>query len=213
MNKDILKSNEIYHIYNKSIAGYKIFNNKSSQRFLTILDYYNNDQVKSLSRFLRDVNSHKEIDLLIPDDSHIVKYLTYNIMPTHYHISLKILKENLAYQYLNNIGNAFTRYFNLKYKRKGPLWQSSFQSVRVKTDEQLLHLSRYIHLNPTTANLVKKPEDWHYSSYKKYIESDYYLKNILNEITINDHIKYKEFCENQIDYQRSLKKNAKLFID
>ena len=77
----------------------------------------------------------------------------------------------------------------------------------------MLHLSRYIHLNPTTAGLVKKPEDWHFSSYKKYISNNYYLKNIMNEITINDCKRYKTFCENQIDYQRSLKKNTKLFID
>ena len=213
MRKETLKSDKIYHIYNKSIAGYKIFNNNSSKRFLMILNHYNEDSVMKLSRFIRNADNFKETDLLIPEDSHIVKYLAYNIMPTHYHISVKILKENLAYQYLNNIGNAFTRYFNLKYKRKGPLWQSSFQSVRVKTSEQMLHLSRYIHLNPTTANLVKKPEDWPFSSYKKYIESNYYLKKILNEITTDDNLKYKKFCENQIDYQRSLKKNTKLFID
>jgi len=49
------------------------------------------------------------------------------------------------------------------------LWESKFKSVHVESNEQLLHLTRYIHLNPTTAGIVKEPEEWPYSSYMEYL--------------------------------------------
>ena len=35
-------------------------------------------------------------------------------------------------------------------------------------DTYLVHLSRYLHLNPVLAGLVEAPEDWRYSSYKDF---------------------------------------------
>ena len=65
--------------------------------------------------------------------------------------------------------NSYTRYFNEKIKRKGPLWEGRFKKVLVNSDEQLLHLTRYVHLNPVSAGIVEKPEDWPCSSYREYI--------------------------------------------
>ena len=213
MKKDKLLKNNIYHIFNKSIAGYKIFNNTTSKRFMLILQHYNEDPVNSLSNYIHGLKKIQYKNLLIPEDKQITKFISYNIMPTHYHFLLKVRNKNLIYQYMNNIGNAFSSYFNPKYNRKGPLWQSSFQSVHIKTEEQLLHVSRYIHLNPTTAGLVKKPEDWKFSSYRSYIEDPKILKNIMTEIPINDPKTYKTFCENQVDYQRQLGKIKKFILE
>jgi putative transposase len=70
---------------------------------------------------------------------------------------------------MSNVLNSYTRHFNNRTRRRGPLWQSRFKSVEVETDEQLIHLTRYIHLNPTTSNLAKKAEEWEYSSYKEFL--------------------------------------------
>ena len=53
--------------------------------------------------------------------------------------------------------------------RVGSLFQGPFQAVWVDRDEYLLHLSRYIHVNPVTAGLVARPEEWVFSSYRDYI--------------------------------------------
>jgi putative transposase len=90
-------------------------------------------------------------------------------MPDHYHLLLKILKNKYLSKYISDVENSFTRYFNIRFKRKGPLWQTSFKAVRIKNDQQLLHVSRYIHLNPITANLVNRSEDWKFSSYQDFI--------------------------------------------
>ena len=134
-------------------------------------------------------------------------------MPDHYHLLVKILDKKSFIKYINNLEASFTRYFNIKFKRKGPLWQSAFKSVHVKNNEQLLHLSRYIHLNPTTAGLTDSPEKWVFSSYWQYINDDGLLKNILTEISISDKNIYKIFVENRVDYQKKLSLIKKLVFD
>ncbi len=188
---------EYYHIFNRSIAKFGIFKDPNNcQRFLETLNYYNN-------RFVVEKFS---------EDS-IVKYLTYKIMPTHYHLLVKILKDHQLSKYVNNFENSFSRYFNIKFDRKGPLWESSFKAVKINTDEQLLHVSRYLHLNAVTAGLVKKPEDWKFSSYKDLITNKKFLKEIITDFSISDNIQYKKFVENNIDYQKQLHLIKKILLE
>ncbi len=204
---------EIFHICNKSIANYPIFKDlNNSFRFIQILDYYNSLLIeKSLSAFLKK-NLNYSPKLLRIKERGFIKFLGFCIMPDHYHLLIKILRNSYLLKYINDIENSFTRFFNIKFKRKGPLWQSSFRSVKIKTNEQLLHVTRYLHLNPTTSNLVEKPDDWIYSSYKDYL-NNITLKNFLKEISINNANSYKKFCENNINYQKKLKLIKKLILE
>ena len=195
----------IFHICNKGIANFNIFSATShSERFLWTLDYYRRNSKTKLSVEIRK-KRYEYLNLLEYSSSSQVKILAYCIMPDHYHLLLKAPEFNFISQFINNIQNSYTRYFNLKHKRKGPLWQSRFRRVRVESDSQLLHLSRYIHINHTTSKLVMVPEDWQFSSYRDIISSEHYLKNILTEISIRKPNLYKQFVDNQIDYQRKLK--------
>jgi len=206
---------EIYHICNKSIANFSILQNpKNCQRFIGTFDYYNNKYVvKSYSYFLSKTPNYQILNLLIPKSFSYVKFLAYCLMPDHYHLLVKITTENLLSKYLGNIENSFSRYFNIKSNRKGPLWQSRFRAIRIKNNEQLLHITRYIHLNPTTSNLVEKPEDWIYSSYRDYIRNSKILDEILFEISIHDCKTYQEFVNSRIDYQKKLKYIKNLLLE
>lgn len=214
MKKGKFISGGIFHVFNKSIANYGIFKDiKNADRFRKTLDYYNNRAVtKSLSRIIRD-KEYQYQNLLYQKEQSIIKFLCYCIMPDHYHLLVKILKENIFSKYVNDIENSFTRYFNIKFNRKGPLWQSGFKAVRIKNNEQLLHISRYIHLNPTTSNLVEKPEEWQFSSYRDFIFDGKILKDILHEISIGQELHYKKFVDDQIDYQRKLKFIKKYLLE
>lgn len=134
-----------------------------------------------------------------------VDLIAYCLMPTHYHLVLSALSDNGISKYLQQLLNSYAKYFNIKYKRKGPLWESRFDSVHVTTDEQLLHLTRYIHLNPTSAGLVNTPIDWRYSSLREYLT--YNKDNICNFSQYVDlsKINYKKFVYDRIDYQKTLK--------
>jgi len=205
---------EFYHVFNRSIAGFNIFRDKNNnQRFIEVLDYYNNcnDQKVRFS-VVKDQQKYVYNNLIIPKDNSFLKFISYCIMPDHYHLLIKILRDNQLSKYINDIENSYTRYFNIRFNRKGPLWESSFKAVGISTNEQLLHVSRYIHLNPTTAALVKNPADWKYSSYKNLITQDNLLNKYITEISIKNKNSYKKFVENNKDYQRKLALIKKLIF-
>jgi len=205
--KRCFEKGHFYHVMTKSIAGYIVFRSKSDyNRMLKIVEYYSFENLPlKFSQYLYTIknrNSVRKINLT--EFSKLVDIISYCLMPTHIHILLTPLKDNAVSIFMGNILNSYTRYFNNKNKRKGPLWQGRFKSVHVKTDEQLLHLTRYIHLNPTSSGLVEKPEDWKYSSYREYIELDYKgICNFKNYIEVNPDF-YRKFVESRKDYQREI---------
>lgn len=215
IRKEIFKKGDIYHIFNRSIAGFQIFKNKNNGWcFMDRLEYYNNKLVKkSFSRYLQDNIKYDYQNLLIPQEHPHVKYISYTIMPTHYHLVVKILTENEFSSYMSNVENSFSRHFNLKFKRKGPLWESRFKAVKIANEKQLLHLTRYVHLNAVTDYLVDKPEEWEQSSYRDYINNTDILGNIISELSMKNPKHYKKYVEDQIDYQRKLKKIKKLILE
>ena len=199
-------SGEFFHIFNKSISGYRIFKDPSNAgRFINVLDYYNNLTVsESFSKAIRR-NVFTPQNLLYPKETPLLKFISYCVMPDHYHLLVKILKDYWLSKYMNNVESAFSHFFNIKFERKGPLWESNFKVVRITSNEQLLHVSRYIHLNPTSSSLVDKPEDWEFSSYRDFITDEKVLEIYLPEISIRNKIHYRRFVEDQKDYQRKLK--------
>lgn len=201
----------VYHIISRSIAHYQIFNNNEDYtRTIQLLRFY---QIKtpptSYSMFLRlkgveTTGFNIYFNQISKDSEKHIEIIAYCLMPNHLHLILMQLREKGISIFMNNVLNSYTRYFNLLHKRKGPLWESRFKHILVETDEQLLHLTRYIHLNPSSANLVKKPELWKYSSYLEYIKSsDDPLSNRegLIEMSAKD---YQKFVNDRKDYQRQL---------
>lgn len=210
MSKSFNKG-DYYHIFNKSIQNYRIFSSYSdAKRFILTLSYYNNIKlIHSLSRHFQLKKPCIQNPLLWREEQK-VSFICYCLMPDHYHLLIKMIHDNFVSKYVNDIENSYSRYFNLKHSRKGPLWQSSFKSVKIKSSEQLLHVSRYIHLNPTTDSLVQKPENWPFSSYRDYIDSTKGYIKIRKELTGMSGLKYRLFVEDQIDYQKKLKSIKKL---
>lgn len=220
--KNQLVNDEIYHVFNKSIAGYSIFNdNNEYLRMKSLLMYYQLENTTcSFTQFLGSTkikidNFSHEFNPLFKKGTKIVHVICYCIMPTHIHIALKQIRDNGISVFMGNVLNGYSRYFNIKYKRKGPLWQSRFKNILVENDEQLLHLTRYIHLNPVTANLVNKPEQWDASSYKEFIDKSTdagKLCTFTNILDIQPNT-YSEFVKGGISYQRELALAKHLFFD
>ena len=211
--KHSLATNEIYHIFNKSIAGFKIFNNEAE--FLRIIlnaKYY--QQIKpaiSLSRFIRDYGPDIES---LENDDRLVEIISYCIMPTHIHFILKQIKDNGISTFMSHTLNSYTRFFNFKHKRKGPLWQGRFKSVLINKEEQLMHLTRYIHLNPVTSFLVDDPKEWIASSFNEYIEkNDDNGVCRFNEILKIEPVAYEKFVKQRASYQRNLGLIKNLMFD
>lgn len=92
----------------------------------------------------------------------------YCLMTNHYHLLLETPLGNLS-QIMRHINGAYTTSFNVKRKRAGHLFQGRFKAILVEADAYAAELSRYIHLNPVRAGIVKRPEDYPWSSYRGYI--------------------------------------------
>ncbi len=220
--KKSLSNDGVYHILNKSIAGYTIFSSEEEfMRMIYMLRFFSvSENSLRFSRFIDQANTQvKTVEQILKEQAEnnksLVDIIAYCIMPTHFHFILRQLKDNGISTFTGNISNSYTRYFNIKHKRKGHLWEAAFKDVPVSSDEQLLHLTRYLHLNATTAGLVKKPEEWKYSSYYEYIfpeKVDYPFCKFRDLIDINPS-EYKEFVENQKDYQRELAKIKKIALE
>jgi putative transposase len=191
-----------YHIYNRSIGKIPIFQGyREKALFLDSINYYLQENPPMKFSVYR--KSTKTASL---DKKMIVSIINYCIMPTHFHFTLKQNIENGIPKFIQRISNSFAHYFNLKFRRHGHLFEDRFKSVLVEDDEQLLHLSRYIHLNPVTDRLVENPEDYEYSSFNSYLgrkNSDIINSAIVMEnfASYND---YRKFVLDQKDYQRNL---------
>src|SRR3989344_1164484 len=217
MRKEALITGEIHHVFTRSIAGFEIFRAQSNyKRFVDTLSFYNQATTElRFSKFLELLPKSREKFLKSRVSDPLVQIIAYCVMPTHPHLILKQLKEHGISIFMKNALDSFTRYFNTRYKRKGPLWESKFKNILVQKDEQLLHLTRYIHLNPTSAGLVDKPEEWQFSSYNQFINNNPSGTLPCNWDGILDiePAKYQKFVNDRISYQRSLaqikKKNKK----
>lgn len=142
-----------YHIYNRGVEKRIIF--QDSQDYgvflLYLKDYLLPKDEKELREMLSDPkNSYKERDRIIKNlqlnnfNDEII-LLAYCLMPNHFHFLIYQKDQNSIDKFMNSLGTRYTMYFNNKYQRVGKLCQGQYKAVMVTTDDQLLHLSRYIH--------------------------------------------------------------------
>lgn len=135
----------LYHIYNRGVDGREIFmEDKDYIRFIHSL-YEFNDKKFALpyQRIFK-----KEAFSGITHRQALVNILCFCLMPNHFHLILQQLTDGGITKFMRKLGTGFTMYFNIKYARKGVLFQSQFRAIAIETDSYLLNLSRYIHLNP-----------------------------------------------------------------
>ncbi|MBI4990836.1 transposase, partial [Candidatus Gottesmanbacteria bacterium] len=125
--------------------------------FLSYLQTYTTpkDETKFKKIISSKDSSPKEKDkaikqLLLKNYSGNIELVCYAFLPNHFHL-LIYQNESFLNRFMNSLGTRYGMYFNRKYKRTGILFQDVYKAVIVRSDEQLLHLSRYIHLNPTRA--------------------------------------------------------------
>jgi len=219
--KIFLKKDYYYHVYNRSVDRIPIFTQKRDYlRTLDVISYY---QFKNtplpFSRFQSLESSKKTtiITRLQKKEDFLIDIICYCLMPNHFHFLLKQKHKHGIKHFLRKIQNSYAKYFNLKYKRSGPLFQNRFQAVLIEDDQQLLHLNRYIHLNPYSSLIVKNKKEllnYRWSSLSEYLGEE---KKLSQPKIILDQFKnrnsYKKFVLNQADYQKTLQQIKHLIIE
>lgn len=218
-------ANGYYHIYNRGVEKRKIFLDQQDYGvFLGYLKEY------LLPKNEKELFSNLADPHLSPGDKDKIlkairlnnyfgdiSLIAYCLMPNHYHLLLHQNSENAIDYFMNSFGSRFTGYFNRKYKRVGTLYQDVYKAVLILSEEQLLHLTRYIHRNPLslapqdevlqgiargkktdmTRYFVRQP-----SSYPEYVglrKTDWvHPEEILNYFSkTNPRLSYKSFVMGQ----------------
>ena len=87
------------------------------------------------------------------------------LMGNHYHLLIQTPEGNLS-KGMRQLNGVYTQSSNRRHRRVGHLFQGRFKAILVDRDAYLLELARYVVLNPVRAGLVKRPENWPWSSYR-----------------------------------------------
>ena len=205
-----MSSGQTYHTFNVGVEKRPTFTDKKEyKRALLTLDYYRFDEVSiSLSEVLKLNLEERELFLSeIRKKKKIVDIFGYCFMPNHFHFLLKQLVDGGISTFVGNFSNSYTKYFNKKNGRMGHLFQGVFKAVRIENDEQLIHVLRYIHINPIVSSVIYQAdlEKYPYSSFCEYLGNKDGVCN--KELIMNNFLtaeKLKIFTFDQIDYGRRL---------
>lgn len=203
---------QTYHVFNRSIARQPIFlNSRYFQRGLETINFYRYlSPPLRFSHFNRLPKVQKEnFENKLKTSKKLIEILAFAIMPNHFHFILQENEENGISTFMRNFQNSYAKFYNTKHERNGALFQSMFKIVRIETDEQLLHVVRYVHINPLTSYMLKDINDlelYPWTSYKAYLhDSNSNLVNTSFVLSYYDSLmKFIQFTCDQVDYQRTL---------
>lgn len=187
--KNSIKSfspHQYYHVYNRGVAKQNIFGDASDKDYL----------LKLFERYLSE-NDDKIEKITAKKFVDEIEINAYCFMNNHFHLLIWLEKDTKAIPlFMKSVFTSYTMYFNKKYNRVGPLFQSRYKASRITNDPYLIHISRYIHLNPM--ELYKK---YKYSSYQTYLgkSTQSWIKAERIKSLMNSE-RYEEFVGNYFEY-------------
>ncbi|MFH1726055.1 MAG: transposase [Elusimicrobiota bacterium] len=94
------------------------------------------------------------------------RLLAYCMMSNHFHVLVEIEDTPLS-KIMHRLMTTWSKRFNIARRRIGHVFQGRFKAIIVNDDAYLIHLLRYIHLNPIKAGLVRSPEEWPWSGHRE----------------------------------------------
>ena len=170
--KNIVKEfapDSYYHIYNRGVAKQKIF--LDEQDYKTFLSYFKfyltlpEPGLQDLQGPTLKVSPSRKLRNFYEE----IKLLAYCLLPNHFH--LFVFQKDIygITDFMRSLITKYSTYFNKKYKRVGPVFQGNYKAVMVKTENQFVYLSKYIHRNPLPLPTRLDLEGYKYSSYLNYL--------------------------------------------
>lgn len=184
------QSDSFYHIYNRGLNRGDIFQDAEDYHYYEWL----------LDRTLspkQQLDSRGRPFTWLRDQ---VALNAYCLMPNHFHLLTYQTSERAISKLMQTLGTAYTTYANKKYTRRGPLFENLYRAVLITHDEQLMHITRYIHLNHW------EYKTWPHSSYHDYIAKPGEARPLLDTSPILElfegQSKYKVFVQDYEALQR-----------
>lgn len=220
-NRNFIFANDhIYHVFNRGIEKRPTFTNRREfiRAYETLKYYRFADLPIRLSKFLILKKEDKvRFESSLNSKNTLVEVIAFCFMPNHFHFLLRQNQDRGISKFMANFQNSYSKYFNTKHERVGPLLQGLFKAVLVEDDEQLIHLSRYIHLNPVTSYLIKVDDlnNYEWSSLPEYLDlkqGEFVAKDVVLDF-FKSKEQYKKFVLDQVEYARKLETLKHLIIE
>jgi putative transposase len=180
-----------YHIYARGHSRQVIFRDDEDHRVF-------------LNVFKRHLSKDEVTDNLGRPYVHLrgeIELLCYCLMPNHFHLLVYQAEQGAMQKLMRSVMTTYSRYFNKKYDSSGPLFESRYKASRISSDPYLMHISRYIHLNPK--------EDWRvypYSSIHAYFgigQPEWLQQERITDLFESLPV-YADFIYDHEDYKKSL---------
>jgi putative transposase len=181
-----------YHVYNRGVAKQVVFHDAEDKKHF----------LKIIGRHLDPENTDVRYDGA-PYEKYEdqLELLCYCLMGNHFHLLLYMKNgETAVKKFMHSLSTSYTMYYNKKYHRVGALFQGTFKASRIQDEAYLLHITRYIHMNP------RGYKNYFYSSYKNYVGKtpDRWLKPERILSLFSSVVSYAEFCEDYRGYSESI---------
>lgn len=143
---------QFYHVYNRGVAKQAIF--EDAPDYLVFLSLF--------KRYLSNQPAKTSARLPYPWYKQRLELIAYCLMPNHVHLLVYQNDEKALVEFMRSLMTSYSMYFNKKYERVGPVFQSRYRASRISSDPYLEHITRYIHLNP------RQWQNYPYSSINYY---------------------------------------------
>lgn len=173
-----------YHVYARGASRSAIFRESVDKEYFLYL----------LARHLSLKPMVSRQGYAYPHFRNLLELICYCLMDNHFHLLFYQAEQGSLSELMKSIMVAYTAYFNRKYKRTGPLFESRFKAAVVNKDAYLLHVSRYIHLNPRS---------WKYFPYSslRYIRNTSEPEWLQTEKLLSLHENRQSYIEFVEDYE------------
>lgn len=179
-----------YHVYGRGHNGDTIFRDWDDYAvFLNLFKRYLSSQP------VMD-NKGREYPWLHDD----IELLAFCLMPNHFHALIYQNQPDAMTRLFKSVITTYGMYFNKKYKLRGRFLQSAYRASMISNDVYLMHISRYIHLNP------KQYRTWKFSSLPYYLkrQSAEWLRPTKITGLFDTPQEYEEFMKDYEDQKQML---------
>ncbi|MGN0483396.1 MAG: transposase [Lachnospiraceae bacterium] len=138
---------------------------------------------------------------------------SYCLMTTHFHMLITTVNDEI-WKIMSRLMQNYAMYFNRKYGTRGHVFDSRYVSCLIEDGGYFLQVSRYIHLNPVRASMVRNPLEYKYSSYVSFILNKenglLSRQEVLSYFKGNEAEQYRQFVEGAIshaEHERMIQKD------
>lgn len=131
----------LYHVYNRFARGEDVFADP--------------EEAIEFSELLREVKRRDGLTVF-----------AWALLSNHYHIALRTTAIPLS-RTMQSLQGSYSRRFNRRWRRTGPLWQSRYQARVIDDQESFDRVMVYVHLNPVRAGLTDDPIDYVFCGHRE----------------------------------------------